>query len=93
MASARLAWTLADSDSALLASSAQVGTSTSAAAPQTAPIRLPVPPRMTPVSNATERLSGNAPGATSEVTTTSSPPASPAQAALTTKAVTCVRAT
>ena len=93
MASARLAWTLGESDNALLALSAQVGTSTSAAAPQTAPTRLPVPPRMTPVSSATDRLSGKAPGATSEVTTTSNPPASPAEAELTTKAVICVRAT
>ena len=84
---------MAESDSALLALSAHVGTSTSAAAPQIAPTRLPVPPRMTPVSRATDRLSGKAPGATSEVTTTSSPPASPALAELTTKAVICVRAT
>src|ERR1022692_1088856 len=61
--------------------------------PRTAPLRLPRPPITMAVSNDSDRLSVKPLGDVTDTQYANSDPASPAHAALTTNASTCVRAT
>src|ERR1700678_2746723 len=70
-----------------------VGTRTTSSDPQTAPGSVPRPPMTAAVSSVIETVMVNDPGATDEVTIASKDPASPAQAALMTKASTRALAT
>src|SRR5580704_8886381 len=70
-----------------------VGTRTITRLPHNAPGRLPRPPITAAVRSAMDSVSVKPPGATSPVTRASRAPASPAQAALTTKARTRAAAT
>ena len=87
----RLWETLFDSENEFAMSLVQFGRSTSSAAPHTAPTSEPRPPITTPASSVSDSWRGNAPGWASCVTTASSPPPSPAAAALNAKASVCQR--
>ena len=71
----------------------RAGTNTSTIEPQTAPLRLPSPPITIALISCRERATPKPAGAVRPDQYANSEPASPAQAELTTKATTWVRAT